>query len=215
MGEETTTNKTEKETSSPSISLPSEAPVPVPVSLPNTEVTKASPSVTYNSIDRFSFDAGGYSDKFVTLYLPLEGVGSIENRSEQIKCGFEKDGFDLIVLNLNEKNYRIKRNNLEHDIVPEQSKYIVKANKVIVKLAKVKGEYGFDSWTKLTDPKRKEKKTKSSDDPQASLMNMMKDMYDSGDDNMRKMIGETMMKQRNGQLNNDMKSGFGGDLESD
>ena len=31
-------------------------------------------------------------------------------------------------------------------------------------------------------------------------MDMMKQMYDEGDDNMKKMIGETMMKQRNGEL---------------
>jgi len=41
----------------------------------------------------------------------------------------------------------------------------------------------------------------------------MKDMYDEGDDNMKKMIGETMYKQRMGQLNNgkdDMMGGMGG-----
>jgi len=86
--------------------------------------------------------------------------------------------------------------------------------KIIVKLAKIKGEYGtFDFWSKLTDPKRKEKKNNktSSSDPTGSIMSMMKDMYDSGDDNMKKMIGETMLKQRNGELNNDkMDSGLGG-----
>ena len=45
-------------------------------------------------------------------------------------------------------------------------------------------------------------------------MNMMKDMYESGDDSMKKMIGETMLKQRNGELNKDkddlMNGGMGG-----
>ena len=30
-------------------------------------------------------------------------------------------------------------------------------------------------------------------------MDMMKDLYDNGDDNMRKIIGESMMKSRNGE----------------
>jgi len=174
-----------------------------------TETKKISPSVCFISIDRFSFDAGGSSDKFVTLYLPLPGVGSIENKNEKIKCDFEKGSFDVTIMNFNGKNYRIKRDNLEHDIDPEKSKHIVKADKIVVKLAKIKGEYGsFDFWSKLTDNKRKEKK-KNTADPQSSIMNMMKDMYDSGDDNMRKIIGETMTKQRNGELNNNKDSGLG------
>ena len=199
---------------------PTPVPTPVvrvPVALPKSVgTTMSSSSVTYNSIDRFMFDAGGSSDKFVTLYLPLPGVSSaIQNKDEQIKCNFEKDSFDISILDINGKNYRIKRDNLEHDIIPEKSKYILKADKIIVKLAKSKGEYGtFDFWSKLTDPKRKEKKnskTGGASDPTGGIMSMMKDMYDSGDDNMKKMIGETMLKQRNGELNNDkMDSGLGG-----
>ena len=191
---------------------PASAPAPVPVATSKPIHIGAPinrPSVTYNSIDRFAFDAGGSNDKFVTLYLPLPAVGSIENKKEQISCDFGKDTFDVSVRNLNGKNYRLKRDNLEHDIVPEKSKYIVKADKIVVKLHKIKGEYGsFDFWSKLTDPKRKEKK--KSADPSAGLMGMMKDMYDSGDDTMRKMIGETMLKQRNGESNNDKPGGLGG-----
>ena len=34
-------------------------------------------------------------------------------------------------------------------------------------------------------------------------MGLMKQMYDEGDDTMKKMIGETMLKQRNGELGRD------------
>jgi len=199
------------ETTTTRATTPSAAPGLLPVALSNSNQGPPinSPSVMYNSIDRFAFDAGGHSDRFVTLYLPLPGVGSIENKKEQIKCDFGKDKFDVTVHELKGKNYRLMRDNLEHDIVPEKSKYIVKADKIVVKLHKIKGEYGsFDFWSKLTDPKRKEKK-KSTDDPSAGLMGMMKEMYDSGDDKMRKMIGETMLKQRNGELNNDKPGDFG------
>jgi len=189
---------------------PSFTPVPVAASKPfYTGAPLKSPSVMYNSIDRFAFDAGTSSDKFVTLYLPFPGVGSIPNKKEQISCEFGNNSFDVSVLNLNGKHYRIKRDTLEHDIVPEKSKYIVKADKIVVKLHKIKGEYGsFDFWSKLTDPKRKEKHKKGSN-PSAGLMDMMKDMYNSGDDNMKKMIGETMLKQQNGELNNDKPGGLG------
>jgi len=200
----TSTTKEDPTPAPSSTPAPVVAPKPIPAGAP-----VKSPSVMYHSIDRFAFDAGTSSDKFVTLYLPLPGVGSISNKEEQIKCEFGKDSFDVTVLDLNGKNYRVKRDNLEHDIDPSKSKRIVKADKIVVKLHKIKGEYGsFDFWSKLTDPKRKEKK--KSADPSASIMDMMKDMYDSGDDNMRKIIGETMAKQRSGELNHEKPGGLGG-----
>ena len=48
--------------------------------------------------------------------------------------------------------------------------------------------------------------------PGPGLMDMMKDMYDSGDDKMKKMIGETMTKQRNGELDNNKNKQPGGGL---
>ena len=196
---------------------------------PTATVPAASASTTYTSIDTFAFDAGGSSDKFVTLYLPLPGVGSKkqQDKKDDVHCVFEKNMFDVTVMDLAGKNYRlIRKNNLEHNIDPDKSKYIIKAEKIVVKLAKIKGEYGsYDYWSKLTDNKKGSKaggsssgsggnKKSSSDDPQASIMNMMKDMYESGDDSMKKMIGETMLKQRNGELNKDkddlMNGGMGG-----
>jgi calcyclin binding protein len=156
----------------------------------------------YTSIDKFTFDMGGYNSEFVTLYISLPSVGSIPK--SQISCKFQETFFDLIVEDLNGKSYRLFKDNLEHDIDPKISKYIVKADKVIVKLGKQKKEYGgYDMWSNLTakKPKNMGSGGKSpKDDPASSIMDLMKDLYDSGDDNMKKMIGETMMKQRRGEL---------------
>merc|ERR1712124_75046 len=65
---------------------PSAAPGLLPTALSNPGPPINSPSAMYNNIDRFAFDAGGHSDRFVTLYLPLPGVSSIENKKEQIRC---------------------------------------------------------------------------------------------------------------------------------
>ena len=72
------------------------------------------------------------------------------------------------------KNYRLIVDNLEHDIVPEKSKVIVKANKIILKLGKVKGEFSYDHWTELTSKKSKEEKQKLKSDPTSGIMDMMK-----------------------------------------
>lgn len=184
--------------------IPAEPPKPLAVT---PLVVSSDSSLLFATIDRFSFDAGGYNEKFVTLYVPLPGVGDIPK--DQVTCEFEKASFDLIVKDLKGKSYRLKKDNLEHDIVPDKSKIIIKSDKVVIKLAKVKGEYGsFDYWSKLTDPKRKDKEKKKAD-PSASITELMKEMYESGDDNMRKIIGETMMKQQRGELGKDMGLGSG------
>ena len=169
------------------------APLPAPAS---------SSSVKYTTIDRFSFDAGGYDGKFVSIYVPLPGIGGTPR--DKISCQFTKDSFDLVANEVNGKSYRLFKDNLEKDIDVAKSKYVVKADKIVVKLAKTKSEYGsFDTWTKLSDPKRKDKKKATKDNPMSSITDLMKDMYDSGDDQMRKIIGETMLKQRNGELGKD------------
>lgn len=183
-----------------------DVPVPPP-SVPSTSAAAAaySGNGAFVSIDRFSFDAGGYNAPFVSVYVNLNGVGSIAR--DLIMCNFTSSSFDLIVKDLNGKSYRLVKDHLEKDIDPDKSKIIVKADKIVVKLAKVKqGDYGgYDYWSKLTDTKAKPGKTKSKGgaDPQSSIMDLMKSMYDEGDDKIRKVIGETMMKQQQGGLGKD------------
>ncbi len=175
------------------------AAVPVVESAEASAPVAASPSIKYVSIDRFAFDAGGYDAPFVTLYIPLPSVGSIS--VDNVQCNFTKDSFDLIVRDLQGKSYRLLKDNLEKDIDPSKSKHIIKSDKVVLKLHKVKtSEYGgYDYWTKLTDAKDRKSSSKK-DDPQKSIMDLMKDMYNEGDDNMKKVIGETFMKQQRGEL---------------
>jgi calcyclin binding protein len=163
---------------------------PEPTSTPHAPARPPSVSSTcaFVPVDRFSFDAGGYNAPFVSVYVNLNGVGSIARDS--IICDFTSSSFDLIVKDLNGKSYRLVKDHLEKDIDPDKSKIIVKADKIVVKLAKVKQtDYGgYDYWTKLTDMKPKAGKSKSkSADPQSGIMDLMKQMYDDGDDNIRKV----------------------------
>lgn len=174
---------------------------PVPLAKPIAVAPMTPSSVTYQSIDKFAFDGGSINDKFVTLYIPIPGVGSVPDKKEQITCDFKSASFDLIVRNLNGKSYRLIKDKLEHDIIPEKSKYIVKADKIVVKLHKLETDVGgvFSTWTKLTDPKWKEKKN-SKADPTQGFKDMMKDLYESGDENMKKLIGESMVRHKSGEV---------------
>lgn len=177
------------------------APAPAPMAIPTTHMVSTgstNTTIKYKTIDRFSFDAGSYNSSHVTVYISLPGIG--QHSKDLIHCKFTKESFDLTIDDFKGTHYRLLKDNLDKDIDPNTSKIMIKADKIMIKLGKVKNEYGYDSWMDLTSKKSKESKKQMEKDPQASIMNLMKEMYESGDDNMRKMIGETMMKQREGKL---------------
>jgi len=188
------------------------APTPVvrQVEVNPSPPPKPSNTSKYTPISRFSFDAGSSSDPFVTIYIPLPNVGTIPKSN--IDCVFTNASFDLTITELEGKNYRLVKDNLDKDIVGDDSKLKIRSNKIILKLAKVKSEYGsYDFWTDLTSKKsKKEAEKKKSADPSAGIMDLMKDMYDSGDDNMKKTIAEAMMKSRNGETDSMKPGGMGG-----
>ena len=197
--------------SPPAVAKPA-PPVEVPTPPKKTPVTTPIITSTTNKYQTFPthyFDCGEYNSPLVTIYVPLTGIGTHDK--SKISCNFTSTSFDLIVSDFTDgKSYRLLNDNLEKEIDVSKSKYVVKPNKIIIKLGKVKGEYSYDHWTELTAKKKKENKGKK-EDPAAGIMDMMKDMYESGDDNMKKMIGETMYKQRTGQLGKDgAMGGMGG-----
>merc|ERR1719419_1253510 len=149
----------------------------------------------WKSIEKFYYSDSGYDKPTVTAYIDLPGVGASKDR---VECHFTEQKFDLQVRNHNGVNFRMIKEPLEKDIVPEMCKTVVKRNQIKLKLRKKKGEYSYESWTRLT-AKGGKRKDFSKDDPNKSIMSMMKDMYDEGDDNTKKMIGEAMLKSRLGQ----------------
>ncbi len=72
---------------------------------------------------------------------------------------------------------------------------IVKKNSIKIKMKKVKGQFSYENWMDLV-PKDGMATPGKEEDPGAGLMRMMKQMYDDGDDNMRKSLGEAMLKSQ-------------------
>lgn len=126
-----------------------------------------------------------------------EGIGE---HKEKVRCDFKKDSFVFSITDFGGKNYKLTLNNLNSDIVPEKSKVVVGRNKCTIKLCKKKGEYGWSSpWMDLQAKAGLKEGVKK--DPTASLQNMMQEMYNSGDDKTRAMIGKAMEEARKKQLN--------------
>lgn len=168
------------------------APVAKPVQV---DVRSTGP---WTEITTFALDLGGYDKPHITIDIRLKGVELLPQ--ESVTCDFTESSLDLKVLGLDGQNHRFLKTPLAEDIVAKESSVKVKKNHVIITLQKVKGEYGFPSWADLcAKGGRRKPKASKTENPQDSIMGMMQDLYEDGDDNMKKIIGEAMCKARRGE----------------
>jgi calcyclin binding protein len=174
-------------------------PVPVPVSAPSRPAPTA-PSALYVNLEDISWDQGSnsFDSPSVTVYV---GLPNVIKSKDRVNCQFGRYSIDLTVMDHEGKNYRYVQTNLEKDIIPDQCQTLVKNNKIILKLAKVKGKYSYESWQNLVAKKKRDpvEDQKKGADPTGGIMDMMKNLYDEGDDSMKKIIGEAMLKSRSGE----------------
>ena len=159
---------------------------------------------SFTTIIKYAFDTS--NDKFIKLYLTdgFDGIKSFS--SSNIKSKFTKNSFDVYIFGWKEKNYRFSCFNLSKEIVPNDS-YVKQTNSgLIVYLAKANKS---DFWDSLEKKKglfgnKDEDGAPSLDknkDPNQSLMEMMRDMYQNGDPEMKRMIAEAWTKSRDEQEN--------------
>ena len=96
---------------------PAPAPAPAPAgSVPSYALSEA--GTVYKTISTYAFDAGEYNSPCVTLYVSLAGVGACK---KGVTCEFgETTGFDLIVRGWEGGTWRLKKDNLAHNIVVEK-----------------------------------------------------------------------------------------------
>ncbi len=166
--------------------------------------SKLSSSLSFTTISKYAFDTS--NEKYIKLYL-TDGFDGIKSfNSSNIKSKFTKNSFDVCIIGWKEKNYRFSCFNLSKEIIPNDS-YVKQTNSgLIVYLAKANKS---DLWDSLEKKKglfgnKDEEGAPSLDknkDPNASLMEMMRDMYQNGDPEMKRMIAEAWTKSRDEQEN--------------
>ncbi|KAI6191537.1 hypothetical protein M3Y97_00239000 [Aphelenchoides bicaudatus] len=153
------------------------------------------------SLTTYAFDE---SEKFVKLYYTLAGVQSLPK--ESIGSSFTDNSFSVNVKNLSGINYIIEARDLNDYIDSEKSLVKQKSDLLLVMLKKLKEGV---QWGKLLalDKKEEVKMPDIADnaDPQASMMEMMKSLYDSGDDEMKRQIKKSFYESN-------QKKGMGGDV---
>uniref|UniRef100_A0A7I4YU84 Calcyclin-binding protein n=1 Tax=Haemonchus contortus TaxID=6289 RepID=A0A7I4YU84_HAECO len=171
------------ETSSPTVSVNKEKST-TPSSLPTVKVTN------------YGWDE---SDKFVKVYITLQGVQNANPSS--IQHSFTSTGYDIAVSDHGGKNYVMTMKGLRDEIIPESSQLKVKTDMLLVMMKKKNEGKKWEQLTKLEYDQVQKRKPKFDDkiddDPQASLMNMMKQMYEEGDDEMKRTIRKAWHEGQN------------------
>ncbi|CAH9079500.1 unnamed protein product [Cuscuta europaea] len=175
------------------VSLHSQVPAPIstaPKVVPN-------PALSYATVSTFSWDQD--SDK-VKIYVSLEGVDK-----EKIDAGFKPMSVDIKFNGVQGKNYRFSIGKLNKEIIPDKCKVIVKPNRVVLSLLKATKGNWLDLHYK--DDKFKPSVDKEKD-PMAGIMDLMKNMYEDGDDDMKRTIAKAWSDSRSGKVADPLKGGY-------
>ncbi|TKY59009.1 Calcyclin-binding protein [Spatholobus suberectus] len=167
--------------------------IPAPIST-GTRVAP-SPALQYATLASFSWDQD--NDK-VKIYVSMEGID--ENK---IESEFKPMSFDVKFHDIQGKNYRCAISKLHKEIVPDKSKVVVKPKRVIITLVKASKGNWLDLHFKEDKLKPNVDKAK---DPMAGIMDMMKNMYEEGDDEMKKTIAKAWTDARSGKTADPLSS---------
>lgn len=156
----------------------------------------ATPAIRYTTLSSFSWEQD--SEK-VKIYVSVEGASE-----EQVTSEFRPWSFNVKVHDVGGKNYRCGIQKLNKAIAPDKSSVSVKPKRLVVTLKKADN----DNWTDLYFKEDKVKpKLDSNKDPMSGLMDMMKNMYEEGDDEMKRTIAKAWSEAHAGK-NPGMKRSF-------
>ena len=147
----------------------------------------------YESITSYAFVDDKKSVQFI-----INDVRGLEQA--QIEFKPEDHSFSISVLreSQNLSNLKLTVSPLHKKILPGECKYSIKRERLTITLIKKKEA----TWTKpkksplATPSKKKEEQqqpdNKAKENPNAALMDMMKKMYDEGDEEMKRTISKAM-----------------------
>lgn len=160
-------------------------------------VAEAKPHKTPLYTKNISSYGWDQSDKFVKIYITLPGVESLPK--EKVTSKFTKNSVEIVAHELDGKNHQLKILKLCHNIVVEESYVKVKTGNLVVMMKKEKIKQSWDDV--VVKGKEKSPMKSGADDPdkdpQKAIMDLMKKMYDEGDDDMKKTINKAWTESMN------------------
>ncbi|XP_045473027.1 calcyclin-binding protein-like [Harmonia axyridis] len=149
-------------------------------------------------IDKYAWDQ---SPKYVKFFLTLPKVHQMN--PENIRCEFGTDSVSLSVKNLENKEYVFDITRLLHPVIPEKSYWRIKSDTIVIFLVKS----SVIKWTYLTktDEENAQKKRnkynvdKTEKHNENSLFSLMRDMYEKGDDTLKRTIAQAWSEGHSNQ----------------
>jgi calcyclin binding protein len=162
---------------------------PEPAPTPEQKPKESFSTIKFQAIESYAFSNEDNEAKII--------IRNIENLTEsKIVFDPQAHSFAIAVMRNDLPNLKLTVGPLFKKIIPKESKYIAQNKTLTVILKKSKKQ----TWTKLKKSpldKKKDKKDENEkkvekEDPNASIMNLMKKMYDEGDDEMKRTISKAM-----------------------
>ncbi|KAL3277028.1 hypothetical protein HHI36_012390 [Cryptolaemus montrouzieri] len=163
------------------------------VTIPTKNVS--TPKRYQTKINNYGWDQ---SSKFVKFFVTLAGVHTIP--LENVVCKFNNKSLELEVKDLDNKDYNFVINKLLYAINPESSNWRVKTDMVIINAAKVdptNWSHVTEIEKKASDAKQKPFDVDKSGPPEDGLMTLMKNMYEQGDDELKRTIAKAWTESQN------------------
>ncbi|KAL6197395.1 hypothetical protein ACLB2K_033004 [Fragaria x ananassa] len=172
----------------PKPTLTTPTPISTGVKVPST------PALNYVTLGSFSWEQ---DTEKVKIYIFLEGVDQ-----EKMETEIKPTSIDIKLHDVQGKNYRCAIPKLHNKIVPEKCKVLVKPTRVVITLIKASKENWLDLHFKEDKLKPNLDKEK---DPMAGIMDLMKNMYNEGDEEMKRTIAKAWTDARSGKTADPLK----------
>ncbi|EFO16839.1 hypothetical protein LOAG_11664 [Loa loa] len=127
------------------------------------------------------------SDKYVKLYLTIPEIHTVPQ--QQIAVNITESEVEVSARDVSSKNYSLVIKGLLKAINPSSSSFKQKTNLLLIMMQKKEeGNWKYLTKAEMQSKEKSAPKFDQKADPQESLMNMMKQLYDEGDDDMKRTI---------------------------
>jgi len=154
--------------------------------------TTASAGTTLLPTTKITTYAWDQSEKFLKLYVTVPGAAP--GQESNIRYDVQAKSVDFYANDIAGKNYYFTVKGLLLPVTSDGSTFKVKKNEILLMLKKKDAGKTWPSVTELEFQDKEKNKPKMDDkmddDPNAGLMKLMKQMYETGDDDMKRNINK-------------------------
>ncbi|SCN63533.1 calcyclin binding protein, putative [Plasmodium chabaudi chabaudi] len=157
-----------------------------PNKINNTSSEKNDINISYSSVPSFAWNQ---EKNKVTVFLTIKNIQNISQ--ENIVSEFNERDFEIKIHNVDLKNYRFCIKKLHDKIIPNKCSMKIKKDLLQVYLIKQDNKH-WDNLHFKESPMSKIRPPKMNDqvEPSAMLMDMMKQLYQEGDSDMKRTIAK-------------------------